>query len=75
MIYLAYQSQADIMQPVRAFAEQAMRAMNGSLACMNGFAGVSQLRNLAAAYEMLSRAGLSHKRPAFGIDKVMSGNR
>ncbi len=75
MIYLAYQSQADIMQPVRAFAEQAMRAMNGSLASMNGFAGVYQLRNLAAAYEMLSRAGLSHKRPAFGIDKVMSGNR
>jgi len=75
MIYLAYQSQADIMQPVRAFAAQAVRAMNGSMAGTNGIAGASQLRNLAAAYEMLSRAGLSHARPDFGIEKVMVGNR
>jgi polyhydroxyalkanoate depolymerase len=75
MIYLAYQSQADIMQPVRAFAAHAVRAMNGSMAGMNGVAGASQLRNLAAAYEMLSRAGISHARPDFGIEKVMVGNR
>ena len=33
------------------------------------------LRNLAAAYELIARAGLSHVRPAFGIDKVIVGNR
>src|SRR5271154_1841885 len=71
MIYLAYQSQADIMQPVRMLAASALSAMNGSL---SGFAA-QPLRNLAAAYEMLSRAGISHERPPFAIDKVMVGNR
>jgi poly(3-hydroxybutyrate) depolymerase len=75
MIYLAYQSQADIMQPVRALAAQALSAMNGTFnGSLSGFAA-RPLRNLAAAYEMLSRAGLSHARPPFGIDKVLCGNR
>ena len=33
------------------------------------------LRNLTAAYELIARAGLTHARPAFGIDSVMVGNR
>jgi poly(3-hydroxybutyrate) depolymerase len=75
MIYLAYQSQADIMQPVRMLATSALSAMNGSLnGSLSSFAA-QPLRNLAAAYEMLSRAGISHARPPFGIDKVMVGNR
>ncbi len=74
MMYLAFQTQADVMQPVRAFAAQMASAMNGTLANMNG-AAPSQLRNLSAAYELLARAGISHARPDFGIDKVMVGNR
>jgi poly(3-hydroxybutyrate) depolymerase len=75
MIYLAYQSQADIMQPVRMLAASALSAMNGSLnGSLSSFAA-QPLRSLAAAYEMLSRAGISHERPLFAIDKVMVGNR
>jgi poly(3-hydroxybutyrate) depolymerase len=75
MIYLAYQSQADIMQPVRMLAASALSAMNGSLnGSLSSFAA-QPLRSLAAAYEMLSRAGISHARPPFAIDKVMVGNR
>jgi polyhydroxyalkanoate depolymerase len=33
------------------------------------------LRNLTATYELISRAGLTHERPPFGIDTVMVGNR
>jgi poly(3-hydroxybutyrate) depolymerase len=74
MIYLAYQTQTDVMQPVRAFAAQMAAAMNGTLASLNGGAP-PQLRNLSAAYEMFSRAGISHERPAFGIGSVTVGNR
>ena len=75
MIYLAYQSQADIMRPVRALAASALSALHGTLnGSLSGFAA-QPLRNLAAAYEMLSRVGLSHARPPFGIDTVMVGNR
>jgi poly(3-hydroxybutyrate) depolymerase len=33
------------------------------------------LRNLTAAYELISRAGLTHTRPPFGISSVTVGNR
>lgn len=33
------------------------------------------LRNLAAAYELIARAGLTHSRPAFGINFLTVGNR
>ena len=33
------------------------------------------LRNLTAAYELISRAGLTHTRPPFGIASVNVGNR
>jgi poly(3-hydroxybutyrate) depolymerase len=73
LIYLAYQSQADIMQPVRAFAAAAMQQTNVELARLNGSA--AGLRHVSAAYELISRAALSHERPAYGIGKVMVGNR
>jgi polyhydroxyalkanoate depolymerase len=71
MLYYAYQLQADLMRPVRAMAEVTAAMLNGPL--------VSQLdsitlRNVAAACEMVSRAGLSHERPSFGIDTVRIGN-
>jgi len=69
-LYLAYQTQSDIMVPVRAWAAMAVAAGGSSLLAEN-----SATRNLTAAYELIARAGLSHTRPAFGIGSVTVGNR
>jgi poly(3-hydroxybutyrate) depolymerase len=70
MLYLAYQLQSDIMQPVRAWASLA--AISGSPPML---ADHPAMRNLTAVYELISRAGLTHTRPAFGIGSVTVGNR
>jgi polyhydroxyalkanoate depolymerase len=68
MLYSAYQLQADLMKPVRLMAEAAMSVLGApSLASLDNAA----LRHWAAAAEMLSRAGLTHHRPDFGIEHVM----
>ncbi len=72
MLYQAYQAQADLMAPVRSLATLAANAIGHPSAGMPGHGFV---RNLTAAYELISRAGLTHKRPAFGIGSVMVGNR
>ena len=69
MLYLAYQAQADMMEPVRSMARTMLAGM------VNGSAmAPPALRNLAAAYELIARAGLSHDRPAYGITSVKVGN-
>jgi polyhydroxyalkanoate depolymerase len=72
MLYQAYQAQADIMGPVRAFANAAAKHVGARL---NGAARPWPLSNLTAAYELIARAGLTHTRPDYGIDSVMVGNR
>jgi len=72
MLYQAYLAHTDVMVPVRSWASTALRALGQPLA---GIADNAVLRNLTAAYELISRAGLTHSRPAFGIDSVMVGNR
>ena len=71
MLYLAYQTQADIMVPVRAMAQAGLMAL-GPLAAAQE---LKFLRNVTAAYELIARAGLTHSRPSYGIDKVEVGNR
>ncbi len=71
MLYLAYQTQADIMVPVRAMAQAGLSAL-GPLAAAQE---LRFLRNLTAAYELIARAGLTHSRPPYGIDSVKVGNR
>jgi polyhydroxyalkanoate depolymerase len=79
MLYLAYQTHADLMAPVRSWAMAGMHALgpwtdgwaNGGA---NGHAR-APLRNLAAAWELIARARLAHVRPAYGIDSVRIGNR
>ena len=70
MIYQMYQAQVDMMGPVRAFA-----GLAGSM--LSPFMPVpfmsEPIRNLAAAYEMVARTGLSHTRPPFGIDGITAG--
>ncbi len=69
MLYFAYQAQSDFMTPVRAWATLATAA--GHRQPLNG----QGLRNLTAAYELITRMGLTHTRPAFGIRSVAVGNR
>ena len=72
MLYHAYQVQSDVMGPVRAWASRALQAIGSG---PSGIAGNGVVRNLTAAYELIARAGLTHDRPAFGIDRVTVGNR
>ena len=72
MLYQVYQGHSDVMEPVRSWAATALRAIGQPLA---GITDNVVLRNLTAAYELIARAGLTHDRPAFGIDKVTVGNR
>jgi poly(3-hydroxybutyrate) depolymerase len=70
MLYLAYQLQSDIMVPVRAWA-----SMAGSSGSPPLLADHPAMRNLTAVYELIARSGLTHTRPAFGIDSIAVGNR
>jgi polyhydroxyalkanoate depolymerase len=72
MLYQAYQAHSDIMIPVRNWAGSALRTLGQPLM---GMADNAVLRNLTAAYELIARAGLTHARPAFGVDGVTVGNR
>ena len=70
MLYLAYQTHADMIGPMRAWATMARTAGSQPLLADN-----SAVRNLTAAYELISRMGLTHTRPPFGIKSVNVGNR
>jgi poly(3-hydroxybutyrate) depolymerase len=72
MLYQVYQAHSDIMIPVRNWATTALRTLGQPLA---GIADNVVLRNLTAAYELIARAGLTHARPAFGVQGVTVGNR
>jgi poly(3-hydroxybutyrate) depolymerase len=72
MLYQAYQAHSDIMIPVRNWAGTALRTLGQPL---TGIVDNVVLRNLTAAYELIARAGLTHARPAFGIDGATVGNR
>jgi polyhydroxyalkanoate depolymerase len=71
MLYLAYQTHADIMAPMRSMAQAGLSAL-GPLAATEQ---LKLLRNLTAAYELIARAGLTHLRPSYQIDSVRIGNR
>ena len=71
MLYLAYQAQSDLINPARTLAQAAIVAL-GSRAILGQPLSASAA---AAGYELVTRAGLTHDRPPYGIDKVVSGNR
>jgi len=70
MLYLAYQTHTDIIAPMKAWATMALAAGHQPLVADN-----SAIRNLTAAYELVSRMGLTHTRPPFGIRSITVGNR
>ena len=71
MMYQAYQNHMDLTAPWRTGASAALKYLN--LVPQ----GVSDklFGRLAAALELISRSSLTYARPAYGIDRVMVGNR
>lgn len=63
MLYALYQTAADTMLPLRAWSAAANQA------------SLATWRPAEALCEMVSRAGLSHRRPSFGISEVEVGNQ
>lgn len=72
MIYQTYQALADTKKPLQMLAELAAGLIHEPRA---GLADDPWLRKLAAVSELISRCGLTHKRPPFGIESVTAGNR
>jgi polyhydroxyalkanoate depolymerase len=70
MLYLAYQTHSDMIAPVKAWATMALAAGGQPV-----LGDVPAIRNLTAAYELISRMGLTHTRPPFGIGSISVGNR
>src|SRR5262245_24060066 len=73
MLYQAYQAHTDVMGPVRMLAGFAAHTIGRHIA--GAQIDIGAVRNLTAAYELIARAGLTHKRPSYGVDRVMVGNR
>ena len=71
MMYQAYQNHMDLTAPWRTGAGHALRYLNLIPR------GISDklFGRLAAALELISRTSLTYTRPAYGIDKVLVGNR
>ena len=72
MIYQTYQAFADSRKPLQMLAEMATGLAPEPAA---GLGEEPWLRKLVAASEIIKRCGLTHRRPAFGIDSVTVGNR
>jgi polyhydroxyalkanoate depolymerase len=70
MLYVLYQTAADLMLPMRTWATVANQAL-----VAGGQAGTERWRATSALCEMMSRATLSHRRPSFGISESKIGNR
>ena len=72
MLYALYQSAADMMLPMRAWAN----ATGQTLAAggMGTGGGRQSWQAAGALCEMMSRATLSHRRPSFGIAETRMGN-
>ncbi len=71
MLYLAYEAHSDIIEPAKSMARSSL-ALLGQ---WGGIANVPVFRNLSATYELIARAGLTHVRPAYGINSITVGNQ
>src|SRR3954453_11264325 len=73
MLYQAYQAQSDVLTPVRMFAEAARGLFLQPWPMIGDH---PMMRGAAAACELVSRAGISHRRPEFAIkETVVAGER
>lgn len=69
MLYFAYQSQSDLLKPLRVLS----RAVHTIFEPLTEVFALSGLPHLRAALGMMGRARLTHQRPAFGIDQIRVG--
>ncbi len=72
MLYTAYQAQSDLMAPVRAMSGTTARLLTD---LSPGVTDRWMTRSALATSEIVARWGLTHRRPAFGIDTVTVGGR
>jgi poly(3-hydroxybutyrate) depolymerase len=72
MLYEAYQAQSDAFAPFRLLARAGQELLNHPWLA---FRDHPLARHAAAACELLSRAGMSHRRPDFGIDNTIIAGR
>ncbi len=72
MMYQFYQAQADLLSPLRQFAEVAAR-LTRLMDC--GIGTPPLVRPFLAGLTMFAESGLSHRRPPFGIDSTLVGQR
>ena len=72
MLYRAYQTQCDALVPMRMLAELTLSAASH---LPRPVADNLFVRHGIAAYETIARSGLTHERPAFGIDHVLVGDQ
>jgi poly(3-hydroxybutyrate) depolymerase len=71
MLYQAYQSWTDMMAPARGFARLALHGQR----TLGGWGETPENRRFFALAHLLAETRITHKRPPFGIDHVVSGNR
>jgi poly(3-hydroxybutyrate) depolymerase len=69
VIYEAYQSHADSMWPLRRVTRHVAAALDG-----HGTGRSLTQRQLAAACKVFNLAEITHRRPAWGIDRVGAGD-
>jgi len=67
MLYDAYQTQSDLLAPLRAWAGLTSSMLRDTCA---GPASNYLFKSISAAAEIVNRAHLVHERPSFGIDSV-----
>lgn len=72
MMYQLYQTQADLLHPLR-MAARVGAGMTRLMDC--GAYTPPLLRQLGAGWSLFAESGLTHKRPSFGIDTVAIGNQ
>ncbi|HTZ80330.1 MAG TPA: polyhydroxyalkanoate depolymerase [Stellaceae bacterium] len=72
MLYTAYQVHSDVLAPVRLMAEATRGWLQHPWPMVGGHPVV---RGLAAACELMARAGMSHQRPAFGLAETTVAGR
>ncbi|HEY4065506.1 MAG TPA: polyhydroxyalkanoate depolymerase [Burkholderiaceae bacterium] len=69
MMYQAYQAQSDLMWPLRTLAKMSVPMLQDPAF---GLSGQASARQVAAACKVLELAEVTHKRPPWRIDSVMT---
>ena len=79
MLYQAYEAHTRLLWPMRTLARSALDVMANPVpplaAVQLAYPDNDAQRRMHAAFELIARTRLTHKRPPFGIDSVEVGGR